>query len=84
MEYVYEWQNESITPVTFDLKDETYEILLDRFHQAKYNLDLPEGFVTESNYFFVDEKEEIIGCVNIRHHLDKVKYRIRYSTFKKK
>ncbi|MDD3067851.1 MAG: GNAT family N-acetyltransferase [Acholeplasmataceae bacterium] len=75
--YIEEWGMESITPVTFDLKNETYETLLDRFHQAKHDLNLPSGYIPESNYFFVDEDEKIIGCVNIRHHLDEVLYRIR-------
>lgn len=77
LDYIHEWKNESITPVTFDLKNETYETLLERFHQAKHDIDLIEGYIPESNYFFVDDKEEIVGCVNIRHHLDEVLYRIR-------
>ena len=77
IEYIHEWGNESITPVNSDLKDKIYEALLDEFFKAEHDINLPRGYVPETTYFFVDEADDIIGVVNIRHYLDEILFKIR-------
>lgn len=75
--YIKEWANESITPVNADLKDKTYEALLDEFFKAEHDINLPRGYVPETTYFFVDNNDDILGVVNIRHYLDEILFKIR-------
>lgn len=75
--YMKEWENESFTPVNADLRDKTYESLLDEFFKAEHDLNLPHGYVPETTYFCVDETDEIVGVINIRHYLDEILYKIR-------
>ncbi|MDY0210436.1 MAG: GNAT family N-acetyltransferase [Acholeplasma sp.] len=77
LDYIADWGNESITPITSDLKDKSFELLLEEFHQSEHDINLPRGYVPDSNFLFVDEKDEIIGFVNIRHYLDEILYKIR-------
>lgn len=77
IQYIAEWAGESITPVNSDLKDKTYDVLLEEFYKAENDIDLPRGYVPESTYFYVDQKDHIIGVVNIRHYLDNILFKIR-------
>jgi predicted acetyltransferase len=75
--YINDWKDESLTPVTSDLKDKTYEQMLDEFYRAEHDINLPKGYVPDSNYFFVNEHKELLGFVNIRHYLDDILFKIR-------
>lgn len=76
LDYIAEWQDESISPITSDLKDKTYEALLDEFYRAENDINLPKGYVPDSNYLFMDDND-ILGFVNIRHYLDEILFKIR-------
>lgn len=77
MDYIKDWGDESMTPLTSDMKNMTYEDLLDYFYHAEHDINLPSGYVPDSNYFFVDENDQIIGFVNIRHYLNDILLKIR-------
>lgn len=77
LDYVKDWGDESMTPLTSDMKHMSYEDLLNYFYQAEHDINLPRGYVPDSNYFFVDENDTIIGFVNIRHYLNDILLRIR-------
>ena len=77
LDYVKDWGEESMTPLTSDMKDMDYESLLTYFYQAEHDINLPRGYVPDSNYFFVDEDENILGFVNIRHYLNDILLKIR-------
>ncbi|MFA5471231.1 MAG: GNAT family N-acetyltransferase [Acholeplasmataceae bacterium] len=77
LDYIDDWGDQSMTPLTSDLKDMSYEELIDYFYQAEHDINLPRGYVPDSNYFFVDEDENILGFVNIRHYLNDILLKIR-------
>lgn len=77
LDYIDDWGDHSMTPLTSDLKDMSYEELIDYFYQAEHDINLPRGYVPDSNYFFVDEDENILGFVNIRHYLNDILLKIR-------
>lgn len=77
LDYVKDWGDQSMTPLTSDMKNMDYDELLNYFYQAEHDINLPSGYVPDSNYFFVDENHEIIGFVNIRHYLNDILLRIR-------
>lgn len=77
LDYLDDWGDQSMTPLTSDIKDMTYEDLLTYFYQAEHDINLPRGYVPDSNYFFVDEHNEIFGFVNIRHYLNDILLKIR-------
>mgnify|MGYP001382684925 CR=1 FL=1 len=75
--YLEDWGDESMTPLTSDLKDMSYKELLDYFYEAEHDINLPRNHVPDSNYFFVNQKEEICGFVTIRHYLNDILFKIR-------
>lgn len=77
LDYVADWGEESMTPLTSDIRDMDYKSLLEYFYQAEHDINLPIGYVPDSNYFFVDEEENILGFVNIRHYLNEILFKIR-------
>lgn len=77
LEYVKDWGEEVMSPLTSDLKNMDYETLLNYFYKAENDIDLPRGYVPDSNYFFVDNNDNILGFVNIRHYLDEILHKIR-------
>lgn len=77
LDYLNDWDEESMTPLTSDMKNMSYEELLAYFHQAEHDINLPRGYVPDSNYFFIDEQQNILGFVNIRHYLDEILLKIR-------
>lgn len=77
LDYIDDWGDQPMTPLTSDLKDMSYEELIDYFYQAEHDINLPRGYVPDSNYFFVDEDENILGFVNIRHYLNDILLKIR-------
>ncbi len=77
LDYLKDWADESMTPLTSDLKDMTYDELLEFFYQSEHDINLPRGYVPDSNYFFVDDQENILGFVNIRHYLNDILLKIR-------
>ena len=76
-DYIKDWGSESMTPQTSDIKDMSYKELLDYFYQAENDIDLPRGYVPDSNFFFVDQDDEICGFVTIRHYLNDILLKIR-------
>lgn len=77
LDYLEDWGDQSMTPLTSDIKDMSYEDLLSYFYQAEHDINLPRGYVPDSNYFFVDDNNEIFGFVNIRHYLNDILLKIR-------
>ncbi len=77
LDYVKDWGDQSMTPLTSDIKEMEYDELLNYFYQAEHDINLPRGYVPDSNYFFIDENNEILGFVNIRHYLNDILLRIR-------
>jgi predicted acetyltransferase len=77
LDYLNDWGDESMTPLTSDIKHMSYEDLLKYFYDAEHDINLPRGYVPDSNYFFVDEEENILGFVNIRHYLNDILLKIR-------
>ncbi|MCD4826949.1 MAG: GNAT family N-acetyltransferase [Acholeplasmataceae bacterium] len=75
--YIKDWGDQSMTPLTSDIKDMSYEDLLSYFYQAEHDINLPRGYVPDSNYFFVNNRDEILGFVNIRHYLNDILFKIR-------
>ncbi len=53
LDYLKDWGGDnSMTPLTSDLKDMSYEQLLQYFYDAEHDINLPRGYVPDSNYFF--------------------------------
>lgn len=77
LDYLKDWGDQSMTPLTSDIKDMSYEALLQYFYDAEHDINLPRGYVPDSNYFFVDDHDMIIGFVNIRHYLNDILLKIR-------
>lgn len=77
LDYLKDWGDQPMTPLTSDLKDMTYETLLQYFYDAEHDINLPRGYVPDSNYFFVNDQDMIIGFVNIRHYLNDILLKIR-------
>lgn len=71
-EYLKQWNDEVITPTISDLRGRRYETLLKELYELEHEVEVPKGYFPEGNYLFVDENEDIIGFVNIRHHLNKL------------
>ncbi len=68
-DFINEWdvQGEEIIPFAARLLDRTFESFIADTEQIETIA--PEGFVTASTYFLVDENE-IVGAINIRHELN--------------
>lgn len=66
--YMKEWDEERMTPSSFHLKEDIpYETYLEDLAAKEAGLD---NRVPNTNYFFVDGDERIVGMVNIRHSLN--------------
>jgi predicted acetyltransferase len=67
--YEKEWRqnNERIVPYSARLLDNEYEEWLKNTYDYEIHHD---GFVPAHTYFFIDEQQNIIGVINIRHYLD--------------
>ncbi len=71
-EYLKQWGDEVITPNISDLRGRRYETLLKELYELEHEVEVPRGYFPEANYLMIDEKDDIIGFVNIRHHLSKL------------
>ncbi|MBU1141211.1 MAG: GNAT family N-acetyltransferase [Firmicutes bacterium] len=70
LDYMKEWNSETITPVISDLRGRRFETLLKELYEFEHETRLPKGYFPDSSYLFVDGKDDIIGFVNIRHYLN--------------
>ncbi len=68
-DFINEWesQGEEIIPFAARLLDRNFESFVADTEQ--FETSVPEGLVTASTYFLIDEGE-IVGAVNIRHELN--------------
>ena len=67
LEYLHEWGEEEIVPMSSSLGDQSFEQWLEQL--ARYETDPPTDFVPASTWFLM-EGERILGAVNIRHQLN--------------
>lgn len=76
-EYLKQWGTEVIKPVISDLRGRRFETLLKEIYEIEHENNLPKGYYPDANYFFIDEKDDIIGFVNIRHYLSNILLNVR-------
>ncbi|GEM_PF-2583173 len=76
-EYLKQWGSETIAPVVSDLRGRRFETLLKELYELENEVTLPEGYYPDANYLFINEQDEIIGFLNIRHHLSKMLLNVR-------
>ncbi|MCF7930582.1 MAG: GNAT family N-acetyltransferase [Acholeplasmataceae bacterium] len=70
LDYLKEWKEEPIIPVVSDLRGRRFETLLKEIYQLEHEVPVPRGYFPDASYLVIDESEEIIGFVNIRHYLN--------------
>lgn len=76
-EYLKHWGTEIIIPVISDLRGRRFETLLKELYEMEHDTSLPKGIFPDANYLFVDDNDDIIGFVNIRHHLSNILLNVR-------
>ncbi|MDX1706648.1 GNAT family N-acetyltransferase [Pseudidiomarina sp.] len=72
--YITELGGEERYPFPLDFDHQDFPAMLGRIEDFRMGRNIPEGFVPSSTYWLVEDNE-IIGCTNIRHHLnEKIKH----------
>jgi len=72
LEYMKSWNDEIILPVISDLRGRRFETLLKELYQLEHEVYIPKGYRPEKNYLVIDDQDDIVGFVNIRHFLNEV------------
>lgn len=72
LEYLKEWKEEPIIPVVSDLRGRRFETLLKEIYQLEHEIHVPKGYFPDASYLVIDQQDEIIGFVNIRHYLNHI------------
>lgn len=70
LEYLKEWKEEPIIPVVSDLRGRRFETLLKELYQIEHEIHVRRGYYPDSSYLVIDDQDDIIGFVNIRHYLN--------------
>lgn len=74
-DYINELGDEERYPFPLDFDHTDFTALLIKLENFRQGKNVPEGFVTSTTLWFVDEGE-IIGVTNLRHYLNE---RIKYA-----
>jgi len=69
LSYIEELKDEERYPFPLDFDHNDFYGMLDRIEQFKKGTNLPEGYVSSSTYWLIEDNE-IIGVSNLRHHLN--------------
>jgi len=72
LEYIKSWNDEIVVPVISDLRGRRFETLLKEFYQLEHEVHVPKNYFPEKNYLVIDEQDDMVGFVNIRHYLNEV------------
>ncbi|MBU1092829.1 MAG: hypothetical protein KKH01_00055 [Firmicutes bacterium] len=70
LEYMKEWKEEPIVPVVSDLRGRRFETLLKELYELEHEIRVPKDYFPDMSYFVINQDDEIIGFVNIRHYLN--------------
>lgn len=71
-EMVEEWKNqeERINPAILRMDYTDFNQVLMRLYECEQGINIPEGHVSHSTYFLVKNSLELVGAINLRHHLN--------------
>jgi len=75
IEMLDEWENygEKSEPWVLQVDYSDFNAMVIRFDQISKGINIPEGYVPSSTFWaYEDEKDKIIGAVNIRHYLNDI------------
>ncbi|SHM47857.1 GNAT family N-acetyltransferase [Gracilibacillus kekensis] len=71
LDFYQEWIHSGEVRIPWVIDKYPYDIekMLTFFDEHKKGIDLPEGWVPDSTYWLINEQEQVLGVVNIRHQL---------------
>ncbi|MCA0970199.1 GNAT family N-acetyltransferase [Halobacillus litoralis] len=71
LDFYREWKHsgETMVPWVIEKDPKDFEEMIQYLENHAEGLHLPEGFVPDSTYWFVNPSDNIVGAVNIRHDL---------------
>jgi predicted acetyltransferase len=71
LSFYQEWKEseEKIIPWVISKDPTDFEGMVQSILNNESNINLPDGWVPNSTFWLVDQKERILGVVNIRHRL---------------
>lgn len=70
MEFVNEWKDEVLVPISCDLNGMSYEKWLQKNISYRYETYVPSFMVSATTFLLVDENNYIYGAIDFRHRLN--------------
>ncbi len=70
LDFLEEWQDEEITPMSANIFDMDYKSWLDYTYRIEKEATCPNHLVPAHTFFLVLDSKKIIGAINIRHRLN--------------
>ncbi len=72
LDMIFEWKeaSEELIPWSLSLDTSDFNLMIESLDGYRKGMNLPEGFVESSTYWLINEQDEILGAIDIRHRLN--------------
>ncbi|MCJ8008483.1 GNAT family N-acetyltransferase [Lederbergia wuyishanensis] len=72
LDMIAEWHeaNENVVPFVLKMETDNFEKMVQELKGFSQGMGIPETFVPHTTYWLMNEHENIIGVINIRHYLN--------------